>query len=150
MTELKFRRIPTAGGRLPELPTFATAGSAGADLRANLDAPVTVEPMGRVMIPTGLAVQLPAAGYGAFLFARSGLAVKHGLALSNGVGVIDSDYRGEIKVGLVNLSQQAYTIEPDERIAQLVVMPVTPFTALESDVLDDTARGVGGFGSTGR
>ena len=150
MTKIMFRRIPTAGGRLPELPAFATAGSAGADLRANLDQPMTIEPMGRAMIPTGLAMQLPDAGYGAFVFARSGLAVKHGLALSNGVGVIDSDYRGEIKVGLVNLSQEAYTIQPGERIAQLVVMPVVSFAAVEAEELEDTARGAGGFGSTGR
>lgn len=150
MTKIMFRRIPTAGGRLPELPAFATAGSAGADLRANLDEPLTIEPMGRAMIPTGLAMQLPDAGYGAFVFARSGLAVKHGLALSNGVGVIDSDYRGEIKVGLVNLSQEAYTIQPGERMAQLVVMPVVPFAAVEAEELEDTARGAGGFGSTGR
>lgn len=150
MTKIMFRRIPTAGGRLPELPAFATAGSAGADLRANLDEPLTIEPMGRAMIPTGLAIQLPDAGYGAFVFARSGLAVKHGLALSNGVGVIDSDYRGEIKVGLVNLSQEAYTIQPGERMAQLVVMPVVPFVAVEAEELEDTARGAGGFGSTGR
>ena len=150
MTKIMFRRIPTAGGRLPELPAFATAGSAGADLRANLDQPMTIEPMGRAMIPTGLAMQLPDAGYGAFVFARSGLAVKHGLALSNGVGVIDSDYRGEIKVGLVNLSQEAYTIQPGERIAQLVVMPVVSFAAVEAEELEDTARGVGGFGAMGR
>ena len=150
MTEIMFRRIPTPGGRWPELPAFATAGSAGADLRANLDQPLTIGPMGRAMIPTGLAMQLPDAGYGAFVFARSGLAVKHGLALSNGVGVIDSDYRGEIKVGLVNLSQEAYTIQPGERMAQLVVMPVVPFAAIEAEKLEDTERGVGGFGSTGR
>ena len=150
MTKIGFRRILTQGGRLPELPAFATAGSAGADLRANLDQPMTIEPMGRAMIPTGLAMQLSDAGYGAFVFARSGLAVKHGLALSNGVGVIDSDYRGEIKVGLVNLSQEAYTIQPGERIAQLVVMPVVPFAAVEAEELEDTARGAGGFGSTGR
>lgn len=150
MTKIRFRRIPTAGGRVPELPAFATAGSAGADLRANLDEPLTIEPMGRAMIPTGLAMQLPDAGYGAFVFARSGLAVKHGLTLSNGVGVIDSDYRGEIKIGLVNLSQEAYTIQPGERMAQLVVMPVMPFAAAEAEELEDTARGAGGFGSTGR
>lgn len=150
MMEIKFCRIPTPEGRLPELPTFATEGSAGADLRANLDEPMTLEPMGRAMIPTGLAMQLPSADYGAFVFARSGLAVKHGLTLSNGVGVIDSDYRGEIQVGLVNLSQEAYTIQPGERIAQLVLMPVTRFAAVEAETLEDTARGAGGFGSTGR
>ena len=84
------------------------------------------------------------------MFARSGLAVKHGLTLSNSVGVIDSDYRGEISVGLVNLSDKAYTIQPDERIAQLCILPVAQFTAVEADDLSETARGSGGFGSTGR
>lgn len=147
---IKFQLIPSAGGRVPELPRFATEGSAGADLTANIDGPVTFEPLGRAMIPTGLAIQLPDAAHGAFVFARSGLSIKHGLALSNGVGVIDSDYRGQISVGLVNLSQQAYTVQPGERIAQLVVLPVEQFTAAAADALDGTERGSGGFGSTGR
>ena len=147
---IKFQRIPSPNGRVSELPRFATAGSAGADLCANLDEPLTLEPMGRAMVPTGLALELPDARHGAFVFARSGLAVKHGLALSNGVGVIDSDYRGEIRVGLVNLSPESYTIQPGERIAQLVVMPVVQFFASEADTLEETSRGSGGFGSTGR
>lgn len=147
---IKFQRIPSPDGRVSDLPRFATAGSAGADLCANLDEPLTLEPMGRAMVPTGLALELPDARHGAFVFARSGLAVKHGLALSNGVGVIDSDYRGEIRVGLVNLSPESYTIQPGERIAQLVVMPVVQFFASEADTLEETSRGSGGFGSTGR
>ena len=147
---IKFQRIPSPNGRVSELPRFATAGSAGADLCANLDEPLTLEPMGRAMVPTGLALELPDARHGAFVFARSGLAVKHGLALSNGVGVIDSDYRGEIRVGLVNLSPESYTIQPGERIAQLVVMPVVQFSASEAYTLEETSRGSGGFGSTGR
>lgn len=147
---IPFQRIPSAGGRVPELPRFATEGSAGADLCANIDAPLTVEPMGRVVVPTGLAMQLPDAQHGAFVFARSGLSIKHGLTLSNGVGVIDSDYRGELRVGLVNLSGERYTIQPGERIAQLVILPVTQFAAEPVDTLDGTARGTGGFGSTGR
>lgn len=147
---IKFQRIPSPNGRVSELPRFATAGSAGADLCANLDEPLTLSPMGRAMVPTGLALELPDAHHGAFVFARSGLAVKHGLALSNGVGVIDSDYRGEIRVGLVNLSPESYTIQPGERIAQLVVMPVVQFSASEADALEETSRGSGGFGSTGR
>ncbi len=147
---IQFRRIATKQGRLPELPSFATAGSAGADLTANIDESVTVAPMGRVLVPTGLAMQLPDAQHGAFVYARSGLSIKHGLALSNGVGVIDSDYRGELSVGLVNLSDTAYTIQPGERIAQLVIQPVVQFEAQEAKTLDDTARGTGGFGSTGR
>lgn len=135
---------------MPELPRHATGGAAGVDLQANLDKAVTVEPMARVMIPTGLAMELPDTGYGAFVFARSGLSVRHGLTLSNGVGVIDSDYRGEISVGLVNLSNKAYTIEPGERIAQLCILSVMPFEAVEVDKLGDTERGSGGFGSTGR
>lgn len=150
MIRVKFRRIASPQGRLPELPRHATVGSAGADLCANIDEPVTVEPMGRVVVPTGLAVELPDANCGAFVFARSGLGIRHGLTLSNGVGVIDSDYRGEISVGLVNLSDKAYTIEPGERTAQLCILPVLQFEAEESQELSDTARGAGGFGSTGR
>ena len=106
--------------------------------------------MARAVIPTGLAMELPDAGYGAFVFARSGLGIRHGLTLSNGVGVIDSDYRGEISVGLVNLSDKAYTIEPGERIAQLCILPVVQFAAVETEQLGHTGRGSGGFGSTGR
>lgn len=150
MLSVKFRRIAAKNGTLPALPQPATAGSAGADLCANLDEPLTVAPMGRALVPTGLAIALPSAEYGAFVFARSGLAVKKGLTLSNGVGVIDSDYRGEIRVGLVNLSDTAYTIVPGERIAQLCILPVVPFAAQEAQQLEETERGAGGFGSTGR
>lgn len=132
------------------LPQRSTAGSAGVDLCARIDEPVTVPAGGRVGIPTGIAMGLPGPETVGLVFARSGLAVKHGLALSNGVGVIDSDYTGEIKVGLVNLSDTAYTIEPGERIAQLVIMPVLLPEVQEVDALEETARGAGGFGSTGR
>ena len=101
-------------------------------------------------MPTGIAIGLPSPETVGLIYARSGLAVKHGLALSNGVGVIDSDYTGEIRVGLVNLSDTAYTIEPGERIAQLVIAPVLLPEIVETDELDQTARGAGGFGSTGR
>ena len=140
MITIRFRRMPSPKGKL----------AAGADLHANIDEEVTIPPMGRALVPTGLAIELPDASYGAFVFARSGLAVKHGLTLSNSVGVIDSDYRGEISVGLVNLSDKAYTIKPDERIAQLCILPVAQFIAVEADDLSETARGSGGFGSTGR
>ncbi|MDO5783583.1 MAG: dUTP diphosphatase [Eubacteriales bacterium] len=150
MMTVRFRRIPTPQGRVPQLPRHATAGAAGADLTANIDAPLTLAPMARAVIPTGLAMELPDAGYGAFVFARSGLGIKHGLTLSNGVGVIDSDYRGEVSVGLVNLSDRAYTIQPGERIAQLCILPVMQFTAVEAEELAQTGRGTGGFGSTGR
>lgn len=132
------------------LPSRATGGSAGMDLRAVLDEALCVPPGGRVSVPTGIAIGLPSAETVGLVFARSGLAVKHGLALSNGVGVIDSDYTGEIRVGLVNLSDQPYTIQPGERIAQLVVVPILLPELVETDELDATERGAGGFGSTGR
>ena len=133
-----------------QLPGRATAGSAGMDLRALLEEPLTLEPGGRASVPTGIAIGLPSPETVGLVFARSGLAIKHGLALSTGVGVIDSDYTGEIRVGLVNLSDTAYTIQPDERIAQLVVMPVCLPDILEVEELDQTERGAGGFGSTGK
>jgi len=132
------------------VPVRATAGSAGIDLCACIDAPLTVAGRGSALVPTGIAIALPDAGYAAFVFARSGLAIKHGLGLSNGVGVIDSDYRGEICVGLVNQLDADYEIQPGERIAQLVVMPVAALPVLQAESLDETARGAGGFGSTGR
>lgn len=134
------------------IPQRATPGSAAVDLCAVLDGDgkLTLPPMGRALVPTGIAIELESADYVALVFARSGLAVKHGLALSNSVGVIDSDYRGEISVGLVNLSNTAYTITNGERIAQLAVMPVALPQIVEVTQLSDTARGAGGFGSTGR
>jgi dUTP pyrophosphatase len=133
-----------------ELPVRGTQGSAGMDLRALLDAPVCVPAGGRVTIPTGIAIGLPSQDTVGLVYARSGLAVKNGLALSNGVGVIDSDYTGEIRVGMVNLSDTAYTIQPGERIAQLVIAPVLLPEIIEVDELEHTDRGAGGFGSTGR
>lgn len=120
------------------------------DLCALLEEPLTVASGGRVTVPTGIAIRLPSPETVGLIFARSGLAVKHGLTLSNSVGVIDSDYTGELRVGLVNLSQEAYTIQPGERIAQLAVMPVCLPQTEETDDLGDTERGAGGFGSTGR
>lgn len=133
-----------------KVPAYATPGAAAADLCAVLDAPLTLPPMGRAMVPTGLAIQLPGPEYVALVCARSGLAVKHGLALSNGVGVIDSDYRGEIQVGLVNLGSETYTLQPGERLAQLMILPVAQAAFVQADTLDETDRGEGGFGSTGR
>ena len=115
-----------------------------------LDAPVEVAPRALVSIPTGIAIALPSAEYVALVFARSGLGIKHGIALSNGVGVIDSDYRGEIRVGLTNLSDTPYTVRPGDRIAQLAVMPVVQAELERVDSLDETGRGTGGFGSTGK
>lgn len=133
-----------------QLPVRGTAGSAGLDLRALLDQPVTVPAGGRISVPTGIAIGLPSPETVGLVFARSGLAVKHGLCLSNGVGVIDSDYTGEIKVGMVNLSDTPYELQPGERIAQLVVMPVHLPELTEVEDLEETQRGAGGFGSTGR
>ncbi len=132
------------------IPKRATQGSAGMDLYACIDAPVTVNPHECVKFPTGIAIALPSEMYGAFIFARSGLSVNYGLAPANCVGVVDSDYRGEIMVGLVNQFSQPYTVEPGERIAQMVIMPVSMMPAEECDCLDDTDRGAGGFGSSGK
>ncbi len=132
------------------LPKRATAGSAGHDLYALLDEPVTIRPGGLVKIPTGLAIALPSPDCAAFVYARSGLAIKFGIAPSNCVGVIDSDYRGELIVGLTNHSAQPYTIQNGERIAQMIIAPVIMPEIVECETLDDTERGEGGFGSTGR
>lgn len=148
--ELKFKAIHPKIGREIPLPQFATPGSAAMDLRACLDGPVTLQAGARTVIPTGLAMALPSADYVALVFARSGLGIKKGVCLSNGVGVIDSDYRGEIAVGLVNLSGEDYTVQPGDRIAQLMVVPVVQPTVTLADELDETDRGSGGLGSTGR
>jgi dUTP pyrophosphatase len=132
------------------LPTRGSDGAAGLDLYACLKEPVTLEPRGLYKIPTGLAIALPDKNTVALIFARSGLGVKHGISLSNAVGVVDSDYRGELQVGLCNLSGEAYTIAPGERFAQLVVMPVLGMELEEVDDLGETGRGAGGFGSTGK
>ena len=147
--DLKIKALsPKIGGEIP-YPYYASAGAAAMDLHACLDEPVTIAPGELVRIPTGIAIALPSAAYVALVFARSGLGVKHGIALSNGVGVIDSDYRGEIKVGLTNLSRTPYTISPADRIAQLAVVPVVQVNPVPVADLDETERGSGGFGSTG-
>lgn len=148
--ELKFKAVNPKIGREIPLPQFATPGSAAMDLRACIDEPVTLPALGRAVIPTGLAMALPSKDHVALVFARSGLGIKKGVCLSNGVGVIDSDYRGEIAVGLVNLSAEDYTVMPGDRIAQLMVVPVVQPTVTLVDELDETDRGAGGFGSTGR
>ncbi len=132
------------------IPQYATPGAAAMDLTAQISAPITIAPRQLVSIPTGIAIALPGADYVALVFARSGLGVKHGISLSNGVGVIDSDYRGEIKVGLTNLSDIPYTIQPGDRVAQLAVMPVVQANIIPVAELDETDRGCGGFGSTGK
>ena len=147
---LKIKYVsPKIGKEIPA-PFYASAGAAAMDLCACVDEPVTVEPRALVSIPTGIAIALPSAEYVALVFARSGLGIRHGITLSNGVGVIDSDYRGEIRVGLTNLSDKAYTVAPGDRIAQLAVMPVVQAQLEVCGSLDETERGQGGFGSTGK
>ena len=131
------------------IPKAATGGSAGMDLYACIDSDIIIKPKERVLISTGIAIALESADYVAYIYARSGLAVKHGITLSNCVGVVDSDYRGEVKVGLINLSEQEYTVTSGDRIAQLVIAPVIMPEVVESDTLDETERADGGFGSTG-
>ena len=131
------------------LPAYETAGSAGVDLRANLPEPITLAPMERRLVPTGLFIELPE-GYEAQVRPRSGLALRHGLSVVNTPGTIDSDYRGEIGIPMINISQEAQTISPGDRIAQMVVAPVVQVTWKPVTQLNDSSRGTGGFGSTGR
>ena len=148
--ELKIKAVsPKIGAEIP-FPYYASAGAAAMDLHACIDEAVTLAPGGRAFLPTGIAIALPSAEYVALVFDRSGLGIKHGIALSNGVGVIDSDYRGELRVGLTNLSDTPYTVQPGDRVAQLMVVPVARACVLELDELPATQRGAGGFGSTGK
>lgn len=143
--ELKIKKLkPNA-----KIPMRATNGSAGMDLYACIDSPITIAPGELVIVPTGIAIELPDNGCAAFLYARSGLGVKHGICLANGVGVIDSDYRGEVCAGLCNVSDKPYTISPDERVCQMVIAPVFLPDITEVSELGGTERGTGGFGSTG-
>ena len=147
--DLKIKALsPKIGTDIP-LPYYATPGSAAMDLHACLDGAVTIPAGERRVIPTGLAIALPSAEYVALVFARSGLGIKHGVAPANCVGVIDSDYRGEILVGLQNSGGSEFTIQPGDRIAQLMVVPVVQPRLRLVDELDETGRGAGGFGSTG-
>ena len=140
-------KIVNRSGR--PVPAYATALSAGMDLRACLDTPVTLGPLERALVPTGLFIALPP-GFEAQVRPRSGLAAKHGVTVLNTPGTIDADYRGEIKVILVNLSNTPFEIVPGERIAQMVVARHERVEWEETDSLDETERGTGGFGSTGR
>ena len=132
------------------IPKRATMGSAGLDLCACIDEAVTIKAGERMVVPTGIAIGIESNEIVALIYARSGLAIKHGITLSNAVGVIDSDYRGELCVGLLNTSKEDYTIEPNERIAQLVLTPVIIAEPEEVEELDETERGEGRFGSTGK
>ena len=131
------------------LPTYATADAAGMDLRANLEAPIIMQPLERTLVPTGLYMELPS-GYEAQIRPRSGLAIKQGLTLLNTPGTIDADYRGEIKIIMINLSNEPQTIQHGDRIAQMVVAPFLQAKLEEVKELTDTERGTGGFGHTGK
>ena len=149
MKKLQVRILDPRVGRDMELPRRATLGSAGLDLRACLDAPLTLEPGKAELVSTGIAIHLEDPGLAAMLLPRSGLGHKHGIVLGNLVGLIDSDYQGEVKVSVWNRGERAYTIQPGERIAQMVVVPVVQ---VDFDVVEEfeaSARGAGGFGSTG-
>ncbi len=130
------------------LPAYGSEFAAGADLYACLDGDITIEPYATVLIPTGIALELPV-GYAGLIYARSGLATKKGLAPANKVGVVDCDYRGEVKVALHNHSQTAQTVAAGERVAQLVITPYITAKFTEAEELSSTVRGAGGFGSTG-
>lgn len=134
-----------------QMPTYATPGSAGLDLRACLDAPLTLAPNAWQLVPTGLAIHLADPGYAALILPRSGLGHKHGIVLGNLVGLIDSDYQGQLMVSAWNRSDTAFTIEPMERIAQMVIVPVVQarFNVV-NEFAAESARGAGGYGSTGR
>ena len=133
------------------MPTYATEGSAAVDLRAAIEEnePLTLAPGARALIPTGVAIAPEGRDVVAVVAARSGLAVKHGICLANGIGVIDADYRGEILVGLLNTSEADFVIRRGDRIAQMMFLPVAHAAFLQTDTLDETTRGAGGFGSTG-
>lgn len=131
------------------IPKKATPGAAGMDLYACMENDISINPGDLVKVPCGIAVEIPD-GYGAFIFARSGLGIKHGITLSNGVGVVDSDYRGEVCVGLCNVGKESYVIHNGDRIAQMVILKVENFIINEVNSLTKTTRGEGGFGSTGK
>ncbi|MQA65003.1 MAG: dUTP diphosphatase [Alphaproteobacteria bacterium] len=147
-TEVEVALTRLAHGRGLALPAYATAGAAGLDLPAAVDRDVVIAPGGRALIPTGYAIALPE-GYEAQVRPRSGLAARHGISIVNAPGTVDSDYRGEIMVCLVNLGDAPFTVSRGERIAQMVVAPVSRVRLCETERLDGTVRGDGGFGSTG-
>jgi dUTP pyrophosphatase len=146
MSRIKVKIINNSPNALPE---YATEGSAGMDLRAHLEVPVVLQPLERELIPTGLFIELPP-GYEAQVRPRSGLAIKHGITCLNSPGTVDSDYRGEIKIILINLSQEPQTLHPGDRIAQMVVSPVSQVSWEEVKAIGETVRSVGGFGHTGK
>jgi len=142
--KLKIKKLKNCTG----MPSYQTSGAAGMDLHAGIESPVEIMPMERKLIPTGISIELPA-GYEAQVRPRSGLSIKHGITLINCVGTIDEDYRGEVCVGLINLSNEPYTVSSGERIAQMIIAPVTHAEIVQVEELALTERGAGGFGSTG-
>jgi dUTP pyrophosphatase len=141
---------PLMGSSIP-LPSYATDGSAAMDLRACLEAPLTVQPGETVLIPSGIAISIHDPGVVALLVPRSGLGIKHGIVLANTVGVIDSDYQGEIGIGILNRGGAPYTVEPGERICQMIFMPIVQAElAVVDEFSKESSRGAGGFGHTGR
>ena len=148
--KLQIKAVSEKIGTSIPTPYYATPGSAAMDLHACIDEPVVIPAGGQAAIPTGIAIGLPSPDYVALIFARSSLGVKYGVTPANCVGVIDSDYRGEVMVGLQNSGDQDYTIQPGDRIAQLMISPVIQAQIQMVEELDDTARGAGGFGSTGK
>ena len=141
---LKIKRISS----LAKMPTYATVGAAGMDLYAANEKPITLMPLERHLIPLGFTMELPQ-GYEAQIRPRSGMAIKHGITLSNCVGTVDEDYRGEVCVGIINLSDKPYEVKAGDRIALMLVAPVVRAEIIEADELLETQRGEGGFGSTG-
>jgi dUTP pyrophosphatase len=144
LPSLKIKRLHARAA----IPSYATPGSAGLDLSASLESPLELAPGARALIPTGIAIELPP-GHEGQVRPRSGLAVKHGVTVLNAPGTVDEDYRGEVKVSLVNLGQDPFRVEPGMRVAQLVVAPTVRVAVLEVDALEETRRGAGGFGHTG-
>ena len=132
------------------MPAYATPGSAGLDLRACIDAPITIEAGATVLIPTGLAIHVGDPGYAAMILPRSGMGHKNGIVLGNLVGLIDSDYQGQLMVSTWNRGQKPFTLEPMERLAQLIIVPVLQVGFNVVDTFDESERGAGGFGSTGK
>ncbi len=148
--ELQYRLLDARLGDQFPLPAYATDGSAGLDLRAMVEAPLTLNPGDTELLPTGLAIHIGDAGYAGMILPRSGLGHKHGIVLGNLVGLIDSDYQGQLMVSCWNRGSSPFTIEPGERIAQLVIVPVMQVALTQVDDFDDSARGEGGFGHSGR
>lgn len=146
---MKIIRINIINHSLYSLPSYATSGSAGADLCANIEESVTIKSGAICLIPTGISIALPE-GFEAQIRSRSGMTLKHGIVVANGIGTIDSDYRGEIKVILHNISGKDYTLNPGEKIAQMVIASFCRAQFIVSETLDDTVRGEGGFGHSGK